>query len=288
MSILKENDSSYLNNFLEISKQIEAGALEAEDNLRYLSILEEPCTKMAEGTPLEIPELLPTLLHCVRVISECSTHYKSEERIAGLLRRISNEIIRRCREYINLDDMFNGNVEKCIQDLNDSMSCGIRWQEIFPQHRAVVNARSSNPWNFKTDSIFAQIDAFNQRCLDLIEICTGQIQFARKGREYDLPLFSGTKGPEIVAVLDEIRDTFKSYLNNIRGSNQDKILDIKSTKWHDDYNVFKNGMKNLDNGYINLINFAFESVNTVPTAVEYLEAFFDLSKRSKIRNHVKK
>ena len=76
-------------------------------------------------------------------------------------------------------------------------------------------------------------------------------------------MFSGTKGPEIVAVLDEIKDTFNGYLNKIRGSNQDKILDIKSTKWHDDYNVFKHGMKNLDNGYINLINFAFDSVNTL-------------------------
>ena len=72
---------------------------------------------MAAGNPLTIPELLPELLFCVRVIWEKSTNYNTEERISGLLRRISNEIIKRCREYINLDDMFNGNAEKCIKDL---------------------------------------------------------------------------------------------------------------------------------------------------------------------------
>ena len=93
------------------------------------------------------------------------------------------------------------------------------------------------------------------------EICEGQIQFARKGSGIVLPKFSGTKGPEIVAVLEEIHDGFKKHLDRIRGSEQEKILDIKSTKWHDEYNSFKTGMKGLDNMYINLINFAFDSVH---------------------------
>ena len=38
-------------------------------------------------------------------------------------------------------------------------------------------------------------------------------------------------------------------------------------------------MKNLDNRYINLINFSFENVNTLKQSVEYLEAFDDLAKR---------
>lgn len=288
LEIVNKTFSTPYDAFIEISKQIEVGATEAEDNLKYLSILEAPCLEMSKGTPLEIPKILPTLLNCVRVIWEKSTYYNTEERISGLLRRISNEIIKQCREYINLDDMFNGNVEKCIQDLKDSKQCGALWKSIYPKYSNCISKFSDRPWKFKTDSIFAQIDAFIQRCNDLIDICKGQIQFARKGRKFDLPMFSGTKGPEIIAVLDEIRDTFNNYLNNIRGSNQDKILDIKSTKWHDDYNVFKNGMKNLDNGYINLINFAFDNVNTLQQGVEYLEGFDDLAKRDSIKAHVEK
>ncbi len=37
-------------------------------------------------------------------------------------------------------------------------------------------------WTLDTDeTIFAENDAFIQRCRDLIDICEGQLQFARKG-----------------------------------------------------------------------------------------------------------
>lgn len=61
-----------------------------------------------------------------------------------------------------------------------------------------------------------------------------------------MPCFGGSKGPEIVNILEEIKISFRKHLDKIRGSDQDKILDVKSTKWHDDYSAFKNGMKDLD------------------------------------------
>ena len=54
----------------------------------------------------------------------------------------------------------------------------------------------------------------------MIEICDGQIQFARKNRAVDLPKFSGSKGPEIVAVLDEIKNSFAKYLERIENDSE--------------------------------------------------------------------
>ena len=47
-------------------------------------------------------------------------------------------------------------------------------------------------WSFEDTSIFAQLDAFIQRCRDLMEICEAQVQFARKhakGTKIPLPHF---------------------------------------------------------------------------------------------------
>ena len=63
----------------------------------------------------------------------------------------------------------------------------------------------------------------------------------------------------------------------LKGQDESRILDIKSTKWHDDYNIFKLGMKNLDNMYVNLLNFSFDNINTVEQGVEYMIAFKILS-----------
>lgn len=68
---------------------------------------------------------------------------------------------------------------------------------------------------------------------------------------------------------------------------QDKILNVKNPKWHDEFNAFKNGMKDLDVMYQNIINFAFDSVTSVQQGVEMLEAFDYLAKRDSIRVKVK-
>ena len=114
------------------------------------------------------------------------------------------------------------------------------------------------------------------------------MQFARKNQGEQLPYFSGNKEVEIVSILDEIKELFLKYLSELKGGNKNRILDIKSTKWHDDYSVFKNGIKTLDNMYINLINFAFENVRSVEQAVEQMIAFKLLGKRETIILHSNK
>lgn len=42
--------------------------------------------------PSEIPALLPGLLSCIRMIWNLSKFYNTEERLTGLLRKISNEV----------------------------------------------------------------------------------------------------------------------------------------------------------------------------------------------------
>lgn len=99
-------------------------------------------------------------------------------------------------------------------------------------------------------------------------------------------MFSGSNRNKILSVIEEIKETFFKFLNKINQMNKSKILDIKSTQWHDVYNNFKFGMKNLDNMYINLINLAFDKVKTVQQSIEYMDAFKSLALRSSIKNYV--
>jgi len=90
-----------------------------------------------------------------------------------------------------------------------------------------------------------------------------------------------------VAILEEIKQNFLKNLEKIRGTEQDKILDVRPSRWHEDFNAFKIGMKDLDVMYQNIINSAFEAVTTVQQGVELLEAFDYLAKREQIKNCVK-
>ena len=161
VKILKDQDSSYVDTFEQSTDKIKSGSFEADDNLVFLSSLKEPCQLLRESSPKDIPLLLPDLLNRVRMIWEKSQYYNTNERIQGLLHKISNEIIQRCKKQINIKDMLEGDVEKCMQDLEESIDCGKKWKEIYEKTKQLVQKKNkTKKWDFNLNSIFAQVDAF--------------------------------------------------------------------------------------------------------------------------------
>ena len=100
-------------------------------------------------------------------------------------------------------------------------------------------------WEIDDASVFAQIDAFVQRCRDLIEVCENQMQFVRKtaatkGLPGPLPQFGGTKASEIISSLHTIENSFQQQIDHLRSLDYD-VLDVRVARWHDDYHDFKGG-----------------------------------------------
>ena len=77
----------------------------------------------------------------------------------------------------------------------------------------------------------------------MIEICQGQLQFALKGKDCQIPKFGGARSSEIVGILLEIKGSFRKLIEKFRASKKEKILDVKASNWHDEYNTFKAGVK---------------------------------------------
>ncbi|XP_031567025.1 dynein heavy chain 2, axonemal-like, partial [Actinia tenebrosa] len=288
-SILELSKSSYVAPFLKLSKQIQNGSAQAQSNLKFLSILKAPCEDLAQAQPKDIPPMLPKILNSIRVIWVNSEHYNTAERLTGLLRKVSNEIIKRCSTKICLDDIFDGRIRISMLGLQESIECCEAWKEIYEKIRRMHAKLSGHLWILDQSSIFAQVDAFVQRCKDLLEVCEGQMHFARMydGEKAPLPCFHGVRGPEIVRSLLEIEATFEKNLQILKAVKK-TILDVKATTWHDDFNRFRAGVKDLEVMVQNLIASAFESVTTVQEGLEILDIFQHLSSREAIRRTIDK
>lgn len=78
--------------------------------------------------------------------------------------------------------------------------------------------------------------------------------------------------------MREIEHTFEKHLSGLKAV-QKTILDVKATSWHDDYNKFKAGVKDLEVMVQNVINSGFESISTIQEGVELLEMFAHLTTR---------
>ncbi len=66
----------------------------------------------------------------------------------------------------------------------------------------------------------------SQRCNDLLEVCEAQLQFAPRTA---LPVFGGTKGPEVRKSILDIQAAFKRLVDGLR-SLDINILDVKATR----------------------------------------------------------
>lgn len=139
IEVLEKASSSYLQNFEDLRKDIEKGHDEAEDNLKFLGLLYEPCKKIEASQPKDIPKVLPEVLNNVRIIFELSKHYNTTDKMRTLLTKIGNQIIRRCCKKINKDDMLNGDVEKCMRDLDESIECCEQWIKICTRTLRIIS-----------------------------------------------------------------------------------------------------------------------------------------------------
>lgn len=93
-----------------------------------------------------------------------------------------------------------------------------------------------------------------------------------------MPIFQGAKGPEIELLLIQIENIFAKLIANL-SEKRSVILDVKATTWHDQYNRFCCGIKDLEIMMQNVINMAFETVTTIQQGVEILDIFSHLQKR---------
>lgn len=56
------------------------------------------------------------------------------------------------------------------------------------------------------------------------------------------------------------------------------VLDVKTTKWVDDFGALKSDMDNLSMMMQQIITAAFDNIATTSTGSEYIEAFYLVSK----------
>lgn len=75
-----------------------------------------------------------------------------------------------------------------------------------------------------------------------LQVCDGQSQYSLK---VALPAFGGTRGPEIMKSLLELKEAFQKLVNKLRSLSYN-LLDVKMTRWHDDFHEYKEHVKDLE------------------------------------------
>ena len=208
--VLKRVGSTYLEPFVALRAALTSESAAAFDNAKFLKTLVEPCVALANASAKEVGPLMPGISHRVRLVWNSSEHYNKPERVFGLLRKISNEVTRRCASAVVVGDILDGNVLDASEALRASLEACDAWKTSFEFTRVAVNKRHAAEekmqWRWSPTSLFARLDAFEQRCKDLLVVCDAQTQFAPKT---PVPVFGGSQGVEIRKSFSDIRESFQ-------------------------------------------------------------------------------
>ncbi|XP_073321620.1 dynein axonemal heavy chain 2 [Pagrus major] len=87
--ILQHTKSLYLERFCKLAKEIQDFSQVAQLNMKFLSILKEPCEELAQLKPSQIaPEKLKHIIHLIRVIWINSKYFNTSERMTRLFCKV--------------------------------------------------------------------------------------------------------------------------------------------------------------------------------------------------------
>ncbi|XP_045494772.1 dynein axonemal heavy chain 2 [Colias croceus] len=288
--ILVTTHSTFIHQFQALCDEINQKIKEATSNIEFLQVIKQPCAILeCVEDPDEICNHIPQIINLFRVIWMESPYYNSETRITNLFKALSNQIIILCRNYIKLEDLFDGQTKKALGEFSKCIDCCKRYREIYDLMAEAHSEVNPGTWELDTGSIFNYIDSFVQRCFDMLDVCNCMIIFGRidELEVIHKPMFAGARGDQFEAKCDQIEHMFHDALDQVRAV-ADTILDVQAPSWYDDVLQFRTVIKDIEIIIENLVETVFEGVNHVEEAVVALYSLHNYSKRKSLRRIFKR
>ena len=143
------------------------------DNAKFLRAIEKYCHPIYIENPANMKAHIRRLLNIVRMIQNVSSFYNSPERIASLIVKISNQVIKSCKRYITeggrlgIWDQDSVVIEK---KLVECIHLNHQYREAYHHVQNKEDGNQTRRFNFSEQSIFGRFDSFCKRLENLLEM----------------------------------------------------------------------------------------------------------------------
>lgn len=285
LQILELSKSTYHPGFDRLCREVAAARVEANDNVKFLAPLQRYFEKlnMADEFPVLV-ELFKPIIHTLMLIWKHSKHYNTAARLVVLMREISNDLIMQACKFVEGNAIFESPPQDAVEKLRTTLRvCGSFKSYYFEYKARTQSECEENPWRFQNSALFARLDAFLERCHDLLDLCQTMLQFSKLEKVE----IGGTKGKPLTASVRQIYSDFQAAVGKFNGAQYD-ILDVEVKQFDDDFYEFRVVIKELERRLASVITQAFDDCSTVGTTFKLLDAFEGLLEREIIQADLEK
>ena len=136
-------------------------------------------------------------MHVVLLVWKHSHHYNTPGRIVVLVREICNEVISASRAFVQAEEIFNVEPPDAVAKLQARAPRVRRVQGALLRVQDPADGQETpkNPWKFQNAALFSRLDAFLERCHDILDLTQTVLQFNKLERVE----VGGTKGKTLTA-----------------------------------------------------------------------------------------
>ncbi|CAD7696266.1 unnamed protein product [Ostreobium quekettii] len=279
VNFLEKVKSTYHPAFKRLIDELELAQQEAGDNVKFLSPLRANLDKLnlMDDFP-GLADLFKPLMHMIMLIWKHSKYYNKAARVVTLMREICNDLIMQARKFLPGEELIQMEPNEAIEKLR----LMLKVLGTFKSHYFDYKARTStetpeNPWKFQNSALFSRLDAFLERCHDMLDVQSTCLQFGKLERVE----IGGTKGRILTAGVKQIHADFLVAVEKFQGVQYD-VLDVDEKQFAKDFYQFRSSIKELERRLGAIILQAFDESCTVSATFKLLESFEGLLERESI------
>ncbi|DAZ93925.1 TPA: hypothetical protein N0F65_008868 [Lagenidium giganteum] len=289
LQYLDASKSTYNVPFAKLCKEVFLARAEANDNIHFLQPLAKWFAQLAAAEHFpDIRDVFRPILHSILLVWKCSRFYNTPTRLVVLIRQICNEVIRKAMDFLNGRRLFElidqDELEKANEMLMVSLQVCAHFKSVYFDYKAKSALEApNNPWRIQNNALFIRLDAFLERCHDVLELTQTIYQF----QKLSTMEIGGTKGKTLTTSVHQIYADFQETLVQMKNVNYD-LMDLDAKHFEDDFYEFRSKNKELERRLASVINQAFDDAKTITGRFKCLDCFEDLLDRQIIKNELEK
>jgi dynein heavy chain len=222
-------------------------------------------------------------MHTILMIWTYSPYYNTPARLVVLIREICNAIIGQCQNYVSRDRIFEAIAAENPAEAHGCLATCIEVCASFKEAYFDYKAKSKNQWKITTNALFVRLDAFSERCQDIMHL-TGTIMQFNKLQKIEI---GNTKGKTMTQSITRIFDEFNASVENFTNVKFD-IMDIECREFEDDFFKFRQSIKALERRLASIVTQSFDDCDTIIGKFKLLDSFEGLLNRQIIQDEVEK
>ncbi|KAL0251634.1 hypothetical protein GEMRC1_000846 [Eukaryota sp. GEM-RC1] len=268
IGVLSNARPALLDEWKKLQRRVRDDAIEAEDNLKYLYIVDKVARPLYQPNPARMLECLPQLMSSIAMVHRVTRFYNTNERLTGLFVKITNQMVVSCRRFIHEGlSSFWGltSVKDMTKRLKQCSSLGSEYRSIYRKTKdSLSEAPTGRQFDLSEAYIFGPMDLFVQRIAQLLEILEAFEQF------------SSLKEANISGLTVVSDKFFKIYADFQR--KQPKPFDdvqVATSSFEKDFTKYKSQISDLEKQLITVVDELFANSTTTEHSIELLNQIPD-------------